>query len=89
MKMKRFGISLVLAGLAAVAIAAAPSAGAEGVDTTPTSAGGGTQPTEAAAAPTCRRSINRPNVPDLDVAVRHRGGKQATVRTELHVCDSL
>ena len=52
MKMKRFGISSVLAGLAAVAIAAAPSAGAEGVDTTPTSAGGGTQPTQAPAAPT-------------------------------------
>lgn len=52
MKMTRFGISSVLAGLAAVAIAAAPSAGAEGVDTTPMSAGGGTQPTQAPAVPT-------------------------------------
>src|SRR6202035_4663765 len=51
-KMKRFGISSVLPGLAAVAIAAAPSPGAEGVDTTPMSAAGETQPTQAPAAPT-------------------------------------
>ena len=53
LKMNRFGISSVLAGLAAaVAIAATPSAGAAGVDATPMSAAGETQPTQAPPAPT-------------------------------------
>lgn len=53
MKMNRFGISSVLAGLAvAVAIAAAPSAGAAGADATPVSAAGEAQPTQAPPAPT-------------------------------------
>lgn len=49
-KLNRFGIGSVLTGLAAaVAIAAAPSAAAVGLD--PVSAAGETQPTQAPPAP--------------------------------------
>ena len=52
MKLNRFGIGSVLAGLAAAVAIGAPPSAAAGVDPTPISAAGETQPTQTQPAPT-------------------------------------
>jgi hypothetical protein len=76
-KLNRFGIGSVLAGLAAaVAIGAAPSAATAGVDPTPISAAGETQPTQTPPAPTstsARGTMALPPAGQIDTLPQDQG----------------